>query len=271
MTQCLRWSSDHFYWAVLDAPGVRAANGVPEGVLPILQEDLPVPVEDIHAVGAVGADGKLVICAARRNALREVPAHVLRLSPEDVPAFIEPKIDAAAFNLLVGDFEPVSLKKERGRRTAILTAAAVALACILSVGLSRRAEAWHRANDQARAATATVTNTYSPTAGPLLMQMELDRLRKAPRGDAKPVMPPDAGSALASLLSVWPKELECQTDSVQVSPTTMTLSLTVAKDARPFLSALKPPEGWTMDEPRLTSTGDGSRLHLVLHRKEARS
>jgi hypothetical protein len=102
------------------------------------------------------------------------------------------------------------------------------------------------------------------------MQMELDRLRKAPRGDAKPIMSPDAAAALASLLSLWPKELECQTDSVQVGPTTMTLSLTVAKDARPFLTAIKPPDGWTMDEPRLTSTGDGSRLHVVLHRKEAR-
>ncbi len=230
-----------------------------------------MPVDDIHAVGVVGADGKLVVCAARRDALREVPADVLRLSPKDTPAFIEPKIDAAAFNLLVGDFEPAPLKKERGRRTAMLTAAAVALACSLAVGLSRRAEAWNKASDQARAVTATVTNAYSPTAGPLLMQMDMDRLRKAPRGDAKPVMPPDAAAALASLLSLWPKELECQTDSVQVGPTTMSLSLTVAKDARPFLTAIKPPEGWTMDEPRLTSTGDGSRLHLVLHRKEAKS
>ena len=182
MTQDLRWHSDRFFRAVLDAPGVQAANGVPEGVLSILQEDLPVPVEDIHAVGAVGVDGRLVVCAARRDALRDVPADVLRLSPEDVPAFIEPKIDAAAFNLLVGDFEPVSLRKERGRRTAMLTAAAVAIACILSVGLSRRAEAWNKASDQARAATSTVTNAYSSTAGPLLMQMELDRLRKAYQG-----------------------------------------------------------------------------------------
>ena len=75
---------------------------------------------------------------------------------------------------------------------------------------------------------------------------------------------------MAALLTTWPKELECQTESVSVGPTTMILSLTVGKDARPFLSALKAPEGWTLDEPRLTAANDGAHLHLVLHRKEAK-
>jgi len=101
--------------------------------------------------------------------------------------------------------------------------------------------------------------------------MELDRLRLAPRAVTKSPTSPDAATALASLLSVWPKELECQTESVVVGPTSMTLSLTVAKDARPFLSALKAPRAGPSTSRRLTATSDGSRLHLVLHRKEARS
>jgi len=129
-----------FPLAVLDAPGVRGRHGVPEGVLAMLQEDLPVATEDIHAVGAVAIDGKLVVCAARREALREVPADVLRLSRTFSPPSSSPRSIPRAFNLLVGDFEPAPLRKERGRRRAVLTATTAVVACVLAVGLSRRAK-----------------------------------------------------------------------------------------------------------------------------------
>jgi hypothetical protein len=260
-----RWPADRFFWSVLDAPGVRADKGLPAGLLPLLQEDLPVPVEDVHAVGAATPDGRLLVCAAKREELRELPPSTLALCPDDVPALVEPKIDASAFNLLVADLEPAPLRRERARRRTLLALTAAAVACLTALGLARRSESCTKAGQEARAASAAVTTN------PITLHNELDRLRKAPRVEAKAITTPDAAVALAALLSAWPKELECQTESVSVGPATMTLSLTVAKDARPFLSALQPPEGWTLDEPRLTATSDGARLHLTLHRKEARS
>jgi hypothetical protein len=260
-----RWPADHFFWSVLDAPGVRADKGLPAGVLPLLQEDLPIPVEDVHAIGVATADGRLLVCAARREELRELPATTLALSPDDVPALVEPKIDASAFNLLVGELEPASLRRERARRRTLLTLTTAAVACLAAVGLARRSESWSKASQAARAASVALASN------PITLHNELERLRKVPHIDSKTLATPDAALALASLLSAWPKELECQTESVSVGPATMTLSLTVAKDARPFLSALRPPDGWTLDEPRLTATSDGARLHLTLHRKEARS
>jgi hypothetical protein len=260
-----RWPAERFFWSVLEAPGVRADNGLPAGVLPLLQEDLPVPVEDVHAVGTPTSDGRLLVCAARREDLRELPGSTLALCPEDVPAFVEPKANPSAFNLLVGELEPTPLRRERNRRRAFLTLAAAAVACLTAVGLARRSQSWSRTGQEARAASAAVASN------PITLHNELERLRKAPRIEAKTLTSPDAAVALALLLSAWPKELECQTESVSVGPATMTLSLTVAKDARPFLSALKPPDGWMLDEPRLTATSDGARLHLTLHRKEAKS
>jgi hypothetical protein len=260
-----RWPADRFFWSVLDAPGVRTDKGLPAGVLPLLQEDLPVPVEDVHAVGVATGDGKLLVCAARREELRELPASVLALHPEDVPALVDPKIDPSIFNLLVCDLEPAPLRREKTRRRTLLTLATAAVACLAAIGLARRSESWTRTSQEARTASSKIAS--NPTS----LHNELERLRKAPHIEATTLATPDAAVALASLLIAWPKELECQTESVSVGPATMTLSLTVAKDARPFLSALRPPDGWTLDEPRLTATSDGARLHLILHKKEVKS
>jgi hypothetical protein len=227
----------------------------------MLQEELPIPVDQVHAVGAQAPGGKLVVCAARREDLREITA--LSLVPGRIPSIIELKVDPAALNLLVGDFEPTPLRRERSRRRTLLALAAASLASITALGLVRRADMWGTVSNDARAAVSSLAT--SPTA----LHLELDRLRRSPRAEVKPT--PDAAQALAALLSAWPKELQCQTESVNIAPTGMTLSLTVAKDARPFLSALRAPQGWTLDEPRLTATADGARLNVILHRRESRS
>lgn len=265
MTMVVRWPADRFYWAVLDVPGLGAGQPVPQGLRPLLQEDLPIPVDQAHAVGVSTPDGKLLVCAVRRDELGEIPESCLQLSPEKVPALVEAKIEASALNLLVGDFEPRELRRERAKRGTLIALTAAALAWLAAIGLVRRTEAWNRAGQDARAATSALGMT------PAAVHVELEKLRRTPRTDTKAVSSPDAALALAGLLAAWPKELECQTESVNVGPSTMTLSLTVAKDARPFLTALKPPEGWTLDEPRLTANGEGTRLNLVLRRKEARS
>jgi hypothetical protein len=265
MTTELRWPCERFFWAVIDAPGVKPKGGdVPVGLLTQLQEEVPVALEEVHAVSTAVPEGKLIVCAARREDLRGLPEGCLSLAPDDVPQLIEPKIDAAAINLLVGDFEPLALRRELSRRRTMMILTAAAATCLAAVGLVKRADGWTRAGQQARTAISALA------ASPVALRADLERLRKAPRVDTKALTPPDASVAMASLLSAWPKELECQTESVNIGPSTMTLAVTVSKDARPFLSALKPPEGWTIDEPRLTATADGSRLHLALHRKEAR-
>jgi hypothetical protein len=257
----LTWPPDLFFWAVLDGCGLKGNQALPEGLLPLLQEELPIAVDQVHAVCVPASDGRLLICAARREDLREASA--LELTPEEVPALIEPTPNPSTLNLLVGALEPEPLRRERARRRTITALTMAALACVAAAGLSRRATAWTKAGNEARADVSGLAK--SPTT----LHLELERLRKTPRIEVKPT--PDAAQALAGLLSGWPKELQCQTESVTVNPTTITLSLTVGKDARPLLAALKAPEGWTLEEPRLTAVLDGARLNVVLRRKEARS
>ena len=61
------WPPERFYWSVLEAPGVRRPGPLPPGLLPEFQEDLPVPVEEVHAVSVPTGDGRLVVCAAPRS------------------------------------------------------------------------------------------------------------------------------------------------------------------------------------------------------------
>jgi hypothetical protein len=257
----LAWPAERFFWAVLDAPTLGGCRALPAELAELLQDELPVPVDQVHVVAESAPGGKLVVCAAAREDLGSIGA--MELIPEEVPSVMEPKVHTAALNLLVGDFEPVTLRRERSRRWAAIALTFASIACIAAVSLCRRADSWTKEASQARAAVSGLATN------PMALHLELDRLRKVPRPDIKAA--PDAAQALAALLSNWPGELQCQTESVSIGPASMNVSLTVAKDVRPFLSALRAPEGWTLDEPRLTATIDGARLSLVLHRRERRS
>jgi hypothetical protein len=76
--------------------------------------------------------------------------------------------------------------------------------------------------------------------------------------------PPDAAVALGAVLRAWPSGVSSKPQSLLVSESGATVSVTVQGDATPFLRAMKPPAGWTQDEPRLNSADSLTRLTLQL-------
>ena len=77
-----RWPAERFFWALLEAPGYTRAGELPIGLRQALEDE--VPAEDLHAVCAPAADGRLIVCAAPREVLRAVNPGGLRT--ETAPA-----------------------------------------------------------------------------------------------------------------------------------------------------------------------------------------
>jgi hypothetical protein len=154
------WPMERFYWAVLEAPGYTRAGPLAPGLRPLLDDDVPVPGESLHAVGVPLGGGRLLVCAAERERLAGVDAGVLRLTPGDVPEFAG-GVDASGLNLLVGEFEPGLLRRARTRRHLLAMAACLLCAALVSVGLLRRAAGWNTLAHDAGSATRAVIHRAS--------------------------------------------------------------------------------------------------------------
>jgi hypothetical protein len=259
------WPAARFYWALLDAPGVkaRAPGPLPPGLLADLAEEVPVPVEELHAVAAP-AGGSLLVCAARRSDLSDLPPHVLRLVPAGTPAGLAAG-DLSVLNLLVGEFEPRDQRRERERRQMMMLGTFVLVSAMAAIGLFRRtAQSGAVARDAALAAGRAVAAWLPPGAPPEALNAEVSRLKQASQATTQVNPAPDAALALAALLRAWPATVPCKPQSIAVTETGITVSVLVEGDARPFLQAFAPPEGWTMEEPRVNSADKFVRIAIDL-------
>ncbi|MBK9189241.1 MAG: hypothetical protein IPM33_09835 [Phycisphaerales bacterium] len=157
MTQRLTWPTNRFYWATLDAPGVRRVGPIPTGLLPLLEDDVPANADDLHAVGVPLSGGRLGVCAAEAAALRAVPPGVLSLTPEALPSFLASQgLSPDQFNLLAGAFEPLPLRRRRFHRHAFAAGTVALCAALLAVGLHRRTAHWESYTHDARTASQTI-------------------------------------------------------------------------------------------------------------------
>lgn len=250
------WPAERFYWCVLDAPGWSRSGPLPPGVLQRSDDEFPVPAAEGHAVGTPMPDGRLLVCAARRDELEGL--QVLSLTPESVPDFGR-GADPSRLNLLVGDFEPRVVRQAR-RRTHLVAAAAV-LACglVISAGLLRRASAWSREAARIEQDAAAITPPGGAEALADQITAAHDAAQVTGAADA-----PDSALALAAVLSGWPSSVACSAQSIAVDRTGASISVAVEGDPEPFLSALRPPPGWRLDEPRLVNVGATNRVSLKL-------
>jgi hypothetical protein len=265
--EALTWEPGRLYWAVLHAPGWKRAGVLPPGLRPELEDELPLAPDDLHAVCAPVGDGRVVVCAAARTALAAVPANAPRLVPATVPACIDAQVSPASLNLLVGEFEPVVMRRAR-RRLHLLAAASLALcAAFATAGLLRRAAFWDGvASSAAEARSGLLTAAGLDTADPHALIIELAELRRQAEAAATVRPPADAAVALADLLKGWPAAVPAKPQSLAVSPTGATISVNVDGDPAPFLAALRTPDGWRAGEPRINASGGVTRLTLQLTR-----
>ncbi len=262
------WPADRFFWAVIEAPGVRAGV-LPPALEPVLQEEVPAVVDELHAV-CVPIDGdRVLVCAARCEELAALGEEVLSLRPKAVPGLWPEHAEIAGLpppDLLTGAFEALPLRRERARRTWLVAAAVLVVAGLTSVGFARRAGNLLQEVEADRAATITTIRQVSSGVTPVALQHDLEQLRSSRTSDQS-VSPPDAAETLAGLLAAWPKGAEVEASGVSIAPATMSLSLSVVGDTRPLLSALQAPPGWRLEEPRLNASGNATRVSLTLRRE----
>lgn len=260
----LPWSAERFYWSLLEVPQWKRAGELPAGLRMLLEEDVPVPVDSLHAVGLPLRDGRVLVCAVESAALQSLSEGAATLTPERVPEFVGGKIDPSALNLLVGAYEPRPLRRARFRRHLVSAAALLVASALVSVGLLRRATMWERADAEGRAATAVVLGRTLPKSTPDGLALELGRTRRLADAAVKIRPPRDAASSLESLVRAWPASVSSKPQSVAISESGASISVSVEGDATAFLKAMKPPPGWSMDEPRLNATEAVTRLTLQL-------
>ncbi len=264
-SNAIAWPEDRFYWSVLDGPGIKAGP-LPLGLWSTFEEDVPCAPESLWAVCAPIDGGRVVVCAAARDLLAAVDPAITELTPASVPAFAG-EVDLAGLNLLVGPFEPRSLRRARVYRHAFMAAALLMSSALTGIGLVRRGSAWTLEAAHSKTTAASVVASIGPSLGWSVddLALELKQRREATPMDVK--APGDAALTIAGLIARWPTEVPSKPQSISATGESASISVTVAGDPSKFLSALKAPEGWTLEEPRLASIDTTTRLSLELHRR----
>lgn len=294
------WPPERFYWSILDCPGrVVPLSGT---LLLLMEDDLPIDVEALHAVGVRLDERRVLACAATKEDLAALDATidsgVVTLSPSAIPEGVPggASIDPRALNLLTQGFEPASLRRERRAQGMLLAGTLLLLTLVAALGLWRRAAAW---NEVALALDArahqllasTVPSEPGRSAKELesLLQNELTRLRQTRWAAASGADPRegDAADALAGYLALWPRPspdghaLRVRTEFLSVTPTSIALALRTANEVNSdagesisteptaLVAKLPRPPGWIMDEPRLTVREGNASLAVQLRRESS--
>jgi hypothetical protein len=278
----VRWPCERFYWGILDPSLLPAGEkATDERLRFLLEPELPVPLDDVHAVfvPAAGSPSRIVACALSREVLqRDVPTQALTLGPGDAPAFVRDAfgndVDPTDLNLLVGEFEPVKVRSWR-RRTTFAALAFVALAfAVTIVGIERRATAARNDGEslQIHREGLVASALGPPPPGQVLppelrLAAELRSLRQTRRqSDAVPASI-DITDRLIDLLKHWPIDVPSRTESIVVSDTAVHVRGLVSENdaAQRLATATSALAGLRMSFPSVQAAPDGVRFGLEWH------
>ena len=278
----LRWPCERFYWCILDASLLPAGEkATDERMRFVLEPELPVPLDDVHAVfvPAAGNPAKVVACALPKEVLRrDVPAQALTLGPSDAPAFVrdafEKGLDPTKLNLLVGEFEPATVRSWR-RRTTCAALAFVALAFALTlVGIERRAASARNDEESLRSRRESLVTSAlgPPPPGHVLppelrLAAELRSLRQTRRQSDTVPASIDITDRLIDLLQHWPLDVPTRTESIVVSDTAIHVRGLVSENdaAQRLATATSALAGLRMSFPSVQAAPDGVRFGLEWH------
>jgi hypothetical protein len=265
MNHTERRPAQSFYWATIDGLGWKTAGPLPAALLPVLADEIPIALEDVHAVCAPLDLGRLLVCACPRAALASADTAASTLVPDSLPDGVSCDAEAGGFNLLVGEFEPPPIR--RARRARHLHPACACLICLVLIGLgfARRAHHASAAAGQAAKAADVVLSHLTPDKRENSVMEQVGFVRAAADAASRARAPADAAAGLEALLKSWPASITCKPQSVSVSEGGVSFGVMVEGDPAPFLKAFIPPPGTALDEPRITSVGPVTRLNLHLH------
>lgn len=255
------WIESHqCYWAILDAPGIRAGP-LPDALRPVLADEIPATLEGIHAVCKPTLAG-LLVCGVPRARLSSLPFSVVQAFPRSVPRLSDVTIDTSHLNLLVGDCEAHSIRRVRRQTSTLTIFAAIVVLLVVAAGFHRRAS---QNTTHSESLKQTMTQAIIAASGgdgtSDTFQTALRSLRQEAVSIAARPIVPDAAKDLTMLLSAWPYETQCDVQSFAVGPSGASATVVVPNAlATSFLSSLDAPPGWTLEEPRLQSIRRGEQL-----------
>lgn len=278
------WPPEKFYWAVLDASGLTGVNSKLSQRLGYLFENvLPgIAIEDIQTAYQSLPDsrGKYVACGLPRSVLaQEVPATVLTLSPREFPAFIAENCELSgrppAMNLLTGAFTPTPIK--RFSRRWLIQAAALLSVCAATIvfGLERRAQS---ARNQLASIAVQQKAILESVLGPaptgsqppaLRIVAELRQLEQTRIAAVGPdVERENCSMILAELMKAWPVQVHLQTESISITPMTVTLrgQVPAMADAQVLADMFAALAEWRVAQPQSEARKDSVDVTLRLDR-----
>ena len=268
--------ADRLYWSMVEAPGLptdrQGRLRVPSAVLAdLMQSDLPVDATQVHAVGVRLDAGRALLCAADHEALRALHAGTQTAVPGGAPTWTGAASSlVAALNLLSEDFEPASLRRQRGQLHCSLALAASIVLMILSFGMWRRERAYAAFSRVAREHAGSTLmkadpGAATPAAAMLHLRAQREHLQAAiASSDISRALRPDAAITLTGLLSGWPGSEVARMELISLTPAAGTLIVFTDSDPKPFVTGLRAPPGWKLDEPRLATTRGGTQITLQM-------
>lgn len=279
----LRLPRERFYWAVLDESITGGRARLPNTQLRFLFEPLlPVPLAQVQTVFHRLDGDRVLACGVEGRVLeQEVPASIISCGPCDLPAFVEPSdIDANRINLLTGALAPPVV---RALRRSVLRRAVVSVllcALLILVGIERRA-AVLRAD--AAMMHSAVADVYDHVLGPAVANQvqprdvqfiaelrRLERTRVTDESSRAPLHIADVTDDLAELLSRWPDDVHLRTESIAVTPSTITIRADLpTPEASAAVAELERWGGWNRDQPEISNRPNtGTSTLTVRFRRE---
>lgn len=280
MRQHAVWPAHRFYWAVLDASvvptGLLHRRPSDEALGFLFESELPVPIDRIHAVYVPVKGSRFIACGIEHDRILESAElrDALTFGPEAFPRDLDTglDVDVGSIDFLTGRHEPASVKRER-RRLVLESAAAIVLITVaVAFGAERRIGAWHRATGEMMSARESAFNdlyppqSTAPSSQPLALRLvaELRQLERTRGGAVQSVGSddPQASQVLARLFERWPSQNSMMTESLSVTPESVTLVglLPTAPAAQDFVSAFDLPDQWEARQPQISAVTNGVRL-----------
>jgi len=238
----LSWPAARFYFTLLDTSRLPKGERITDERLRyLLEPELPEPLEEVHAVFRRIGDSKWIACAVSRRTLEsEIAPAVVSLTPQDLPEVIKAAaaapIAAADLELLVGEYEPRSVRAWRRRCSYAAGIGLLLVLTIALIGIERRIDQATAVAAELRARRASkidaalgAASAASPLPPELRLLAELRALRQTRRqGDTVPPTR-DATDVLEALLARWPEALPTRTDAIVVSDSAVHVRGTVAE------------------------------------------
>jgi heme exporter protein D len=212
-----------------------------------------------------------------------VSEDVVSVVPAELPDLVreadpEGRLRADHFNLMIEEFEPLTVRRARRRwLTAVVLLLAVAGVLVI-IGVSRRTAALtDRIEDLERQERQRYEEVFGarqlaelpPGLTPeRLLTAEVRQLRRTRSDLPRDLQLSDAPADLAALLSVWRRELDVRTESIVVSESSLEVRvvLPTGDDVQQFSDALGRLDGWSLQPLQTRTVEEGVRAVLRFER-----